>query len=69
MSNRGLITAIISYVVIRLFYGISGFDPVRSFPGIAGYALDFAVWVLVYGVVYTALGMLGIYRRDRAKSL
>lgn len=67
MSKRALATAIISYIVIRTFYGISGLDPVRSFPGIAGYALDFAVWVIVYVAVFAALGAWGPYRRDRAR--
>lgn len=64
--SRTLITFAIAYVITRLFYGLSGFDPLRIVPKWFGYLLDLGIWLLVYLVVNWALTVLGIGKvRDR----
>jgi len=58
--SRMLITVIIIYVLTRLFYGISGFDPHRIIPKWTGYLVDLGIWLLVGWGVYWALTVLGI---------
>ena len=64
--SRTLMTFVITYIMTRLFYGISGFEPIRAIPGLPGYLLDFGIWLLVYIFIFRALSVLGIGRaRDR----
>jgi len=64
--SRMLITAVVTYVLTRLFYWISGFDPLRVFPKLPGYLVDLGIWLLVSGFIFWALSASGIGRtRDR----
>jgi len=64
--SRMLITFVITYVLTRLFYWISGFDPIRVFPKLPGYGLDLMIWLLVSCFIFWALSVLGIGKaRDR----
>jgi len=58
--SRMLITFVIAYVLTRLFYGISGFDPLRIIPKWPGYLLDLGIWLVVSCVIFWALTVLGI---------
>jgi len=66
--SRTLITAFITYVLTRLFYGISGFDPHRVFPGLPGYMLDLGIWLLVSYFVFCVLRALGIGKTRDSKT-
>jgi hypothetical protein len=55
-----MITFVITYFLTRLFYWISGFDPVRAVPKLPGYLLDLGIWLLVSYFAYRALSVLGI---------
>ena len=64
--SRMMITFIITYLLTRLFYGISGFDPVRVIPKLPGYLIDLGIWILSCYLVFWALSTLGIGKaRDR----
>jgi hypothetical protein len=64
--SRTLIVFVITYTITRLFYGISGFEPIRAIPGLPGYLLDLGIWLLVCLFVFRALSVLGIGKaRDR----
>ena len=58
--SRMLITVVITYVLTRLLYWISGLDPFRIISKWPGYALDLGIWLLVCWVVYRAFTVLGI---------
>lgn len=58
--SRTLIPFFFAYVITRLFFGISGFNPIRDLPTIPGYLIDFGVWALVFCIIYWFLGVLGI---------
>jgi hypothetical protein len=61
-----LITFVITYVLTRLFYAISGFDPLRIIPKWPSYLLDLGIWLLASYIIFRALSALGIGKaRDR----
>jgi hypothetical protein len=66
--SRSLITFFFTYVLIHLFYGISGFDPLRAFPKLPGYLLDLGIWLPVYLFIFWALGVLGIGKARNRKT-
>jgi hypothetical protein len=58
--SRSMIAFFITYVITRLFYWLSGFDPHRILPKMPGYLLDLGIWLLVGYTVVWVLGVLGI---------
>jgi hypothetical protein len=63
--SRTLITFFFTYVITRLFFGISGFNPIRDLPPVSGYLIDFGIWALVFCIVYWFLGVLRIGTSSR----
>lgn len=65
---RTLITFFFAYVLIHLFYGISGFDPLQFSPKGLGYLIDFGIWMLFFFPIYRALGALHIGKVKNEKT-
>lgn len=63
--SRTLITFFLTYVITRLSFWLSGFDPHRAIPNWPGYLLDLGIWLLVGVSVSWAIGVLGIGRKER----
>jgi len=63
--SRTLITFFFAYVITRLFFGISGFNPISDLPTVPGYLIDLGIWALVFCIVYWFLGVLGIGTSSR----
>lgn len=66
--SRMLITVVITYVLTRLFYWLSGFEPVRAFPGLIGYLLDLAIWILAAFSIFWSLSVLRIGKVKNRKT-
>jgi hypothetical protein len=58
--SRNLIAFFWTYVITRLFYGLSGFVPTQALPKWPGYAVDLAIWLLVGLTISWFLKVLGI---------
>jgi hypothetical protein len=65
---RTLITFFFAYVLIHLFYGISGFDPLQLSPRWLGYSVDFGIWMLFFFPIHRALGALHIGKTRNEKA-
>jgi hypothetical protein len=63
--SRNLITFFFTYVITRLFYGLSGFAPYRDLPTWHGYAVDLGIWLLVGYIIHGFLSVLGIGKKTR----
>jgi len=66
--SRMLITFFFAYVIIHLFYGMSGFDPMRFSPKWLGYLIDLGIWMLVFIPILRALGALHIGKTKDEKT-
>ena len=62
---RVLVASFIAWVVIRLFYLVSGFNPIQHLGGLLGYLIDLGIWMPVCLLSYWFLGVLGIGKKDR----
>jgi hypothetical protein len=60
-----LIASFIAWVVIRLFYLISGFNPVQNPAGVLGYLIDLGIWIPVCLLSFWSLGVLGMGKKPR----
>ena len=58
--SRNLIAFFFTYVITRLFYGLSGFVPTTALPKWPGYAVDLSIWLLVGLTISWFLKVLGI---------
>ncbi|AFM26652.1 hypothetical protein Desti_4012 [Desulfomonile tiedjei DSM 6799] len=56
--HKFITTFIIAYILTRVARQKYDFDPIRDFPIVAGWALDFGLWVAVSSIVYIFLGKL-----------
>lgn len=56
--HRLVTTCIIAYILTRVARQKYDFDPIRDFPTVAGWALDFGLWVTVCFIIYLFLGKL-----------
>jgi hypothetical protein len=65
--SRNLIAFFFTYVITRLFYGLSGFVPTTALPKWPGYAVDLGIWLLVSTIVFWFLKVLGIGRTKGGK--
>ena len=63
MSRTFLI--IFTWVITRLFYWMSGFNPMRDLPAVLGYSLDLGIWLLASYIIDWSLRALGIGRKPR----
>ena len=66
--SRTLITVFLTYVITRLFFWISGFNPIRDLSTVPGYLIDFGIWALVCYIIYRFLSVLGIGTSSRKNS-
>ena len=57
-TSQALLTALITYMLVHLVYLTFGFNPIHTWPHALGWIIDFAIWALVYYVIYLALGKL-----------
>jgi hypothetical protein len=64
---RTLITFFFTYILIHLFYGISGFDPMQFSPKWLGYLIDLGIWMLLFLAILRALGALHIGKTKNEK--
>jgi len=64
--SRTIITCFFSYVITRLFFWISGFNPIRDLPIVPGYLVDIGIWLLICCIIYWFLSILGIGRKARS---
>ena len=39
---------LIAYVITRVGYFVSGFNPTRDLKTVPGYAIDIAIWIVVF---------------------
>lgn len=65
--SRMLITVFLTYVFTRLAFWIFGFNPVRDLPSLAGYLVDFGIWMLACYLIYRFLSVLRIGRPSRKR--
>jgi hypothetical protein len=63
--SRGIIAAVGTFIITRLFYWLSGFDPYRDIGSPLKYLADLAIWLAVYFPVFWALGVLKIGREKK----
>lgn len=60
---RMLIACFIAWIITRLFYLISGFNPIQDLTGVLGYSIDLGIWMLVCSMTYWSLGALGVGKK------
>ena len=65
--NRTLITFPFAWLITRLFYFLSGFEPIRDIKGLPGYAADLAIWIAVSYGIFWCLGVLGIGKKPQKR--
>jgi hypothetical protein len=58
-----LIASFIAWIITRLFYLMSGFNPIQDFTGVLGYVIDLGIWMLVCSTTYWSLGVLRMGRK------
>jgi hypothetical protein len=63
--SRTLITFAFAWLITRLFYLLSRFEPIRDIKGLPGYAVDLAIWLAVSMVIFWCLGVLGIGKKPQ----
>jgi hypothetical protein len=63
--SRMLITFFFTYVITRLFFWLSGFDPHRDLSTVPGYLIDLGIWLLIGSIIHWFLSVLGIGRKAR----
>jgi hypothetical protein len=63
--SRTLITFAFAWLMTRLFYLLSRFEPIRDIKGLPGYAVDLAIWLAVSFLILWFLGVLRIGRPTR----
>lgn len=51
-SGKAIVAIILTYIVTRVGYWLFKFDPLHSY----GILLDFAIWVVVYSLIYWLVG-------------
>ncbi|HPK27207.1 MAG TPA: hypothetical protein PKZ40_05665 [Anaerolineaceae bacterium] len=47
-SMKLALCVLIAYVITRLGYFISGFNPTLDLKAIPGYAIDISIWIIVF---------------------
>ena len=63
--SRFMITFFCAWVITRLFYWLSRFNPTHDLAGVLGYAINLGIWLLVCFLSYWSLGVLGIGKKAR----
>jgi hypothetical protein len=56
MSNtKAFLAAVVAYLVTRIGFALLQFEPTRDLGLVLGYAVDIAIWVVVFTGVYWLL--------------
>jgi hypothetical protein len=63
--NRTLLACFFAWIITRLFYWMSGLNPIRDFAAVPGYSIDLGIWLALCGISYWLLSILGIGRMTR----
>jgi hypothetical protein len=54
-NTKAFLAAVLAYVVTRVGFALLQFEPTRDFDTLVGYAVDIAIWVIVFAGVYWLL--------------
>jgi hypothetical protein len=56
--SKAFRAALATYLLVHAAYWLSGLNPIRTIGGVGGWVIDFAIWCVVYVVVYWLVSKL-----------
>lgn len=61
MTNTGknFVSIIITFIVTRVGYWFFNFDPRNDFSTVPGYAIDIAIWLVLFYLMVWIIGKIG----------
>jgi hypothetical protein len=65
-TSQIFLSFFITWIITRLFYWLSGFDPIHNLNNAFGYLIDLGIWSVVW---FSVVGIFEIFKIGKKKGI